>query len=199
MSTTFYPATDGQKERTIKTLEDMLRASVPEFGGSWEKRLYLIEVSYNKSYNSSIRMAPFVTLYGRKCRSHVCWDDVTDSVVLKPQMIQEMVEQVHIICQKMRVAQDRKKDYADLKRNDIEFALRKYVSDPSHVLEPKTVEMDESLTYVEVENDISDRKVRKTRNGDTMLVKVLWSNHNVDEAIWEAEDKMKEKYLYLFD
>ncbi|XP_074278460.1 uncharacterized protein LOC141602050 [Silene latifolia] len=77
--------------------------------------------------------------------------------------------------------------------------LRKYVSDPSHILEQETVEMDESLTYVEATQKILDRKVRKTRNGETVLVKVLWSNHNVEEATWEAEDKMKEKYPHLFD
>ncbi|XP_074297657.1 uncharacterized protein LOC141628408 [Silene latifolia] len=105
MSTAFHPATDGQTERTIQTLEDMLRACILEFGGS------------------CIGMAPFKALYGRKWRSHVCWDDVTDAVVLRPQMLQEMVEQVHVIRQKMKAAQDRQKSYDDLKRSDIKFAV----------------------------------------------------------------------------
>ncbi|XP_074305912.1 uncharacterized protein LOC141641137 [Silene latifolia] len=133
-------------------------------------------------------MAPFEALYERKCRSPVYWDDRADAVVLGLEMIQEMVEQVHIIRQKMRVAQDRQKSYADLKRSGIVFAvgdkLRKYVTDPTHVLEPKHVEIDEQLSYVEVPKEILDRKVRKTRNGETALVKVLWSNHKVDEDTW---------------
>ncbi|KAK9723940.1 hypothetical protein RND81_05G035500 [Saponaria officinalis] len=89
MSTTFHLATDGQTERTIQTLKDMLRACVMEFKGSWEDRLDLIEFSYNNSFHASIGMAPFEALYGRKCRSPVCWDDLAESVVLGPQMIEE--------------------------------------------------------------------------------------------------------------
>ncbi|XP_074298498.1 uncharacterized protein LOC141629382 [Silene latifolia] len=103
-----------------------------------------------------------------------------------------MVEEVHIIHQKMRAAQDRQKSYADLKRSDIEFAvgdkvllkLRKYVSDPTHMLKPEHIEIDEQLSYVEEPKEIFDRKVRKTRNGETALVKVLWSNNKVNEATW---------------
>lgn len=71
MSTTFHPATDGQTERTIQTLEDLLRACALEFQGSWEDRLGLIEFSYNNSYHSSIGMAPCEALYGCKCRLQV--------------------------------------------------------------------------------------------------------------------------------
>ncbi|XP_074278060.1 uncharacterized protein LOC141601666 [Silene latifolia] len=76
--------------------------------------------------------------------------------------------------------------------------LRKYVSDPTHVLAAEIVEMDENLSYVEVAKEILDRKVRKTRNGEIALVKVLWSNHKVEEATWEAEAEIKEKYPDLF-
>ncbi|XP_074288464.1 uncharacterized protein LOC141613619 [Silene latifolia] len=143
-------------------------------------------------------MAPFEALYGRKCRSPVCWDDVTDAMTPGPELIQQMVEQVHVIRQKMRAAQDRQKRYADLKRSEIEFALRKYVSDPTHVLAAETIEMDENLSYMEVAKEILDRKVRNTRNSEIALVKVLWFNHNVEEATWEVEAEMKEKYPHLF-
>ena len=76
--------------------------------------------------------------------------------------------------------------------------LRKYLKDPSHILKPEAIELDESLTYHEVAKKILDRKVRKTRNGETVLVKVLWSNDNFEEATWEDEDVMKEKYPHLF-
>ena len=75
-STAFHPQTDGQSERTIQTLEDMLRACVMEFKGSWDTHLALMEFAYNNSYQASIDMAPFEALYGRKCRTLVCWDKV---------------------------------------------------------------------------------------------------------------------------
>jgi hypothetical protein len=73
MSTAYHPQTDGQSERTIQTLEDMLRACVIDFGGSWDSHLPLIEFSYNNNYHSSIKCAPFDALYGRKCWSPLCW------------------------------------------------------------------------------------------------------------------------------
>ncbi|GJW61652.1 putative reverse transcriptase domain-containing protein, partial [Tanacetum coccineum] len=69
MSTTYYPQTDGQSERTIQTLEDMLRACAIDFGKGWVNHLPLVEFSYNNSYHASIKAAPFEALYGRKCRS----------------------------------------------------------------------------------------------------------------------------------
>ena len=71
LSTAFHPQTDGQAERTIQTLEDMLWACIIDFKGSWDYHLLLIEFSYNNSYHSSIQMAPYEALYGRKCRSPI--------------------------------------------------------------------------------------------------------------------------------
>ncbi|GJU32212.1 putative reverse transcriptase domain-containing protein [Tanacetum coccineum] len=73
MSTSYHLETDGQSERTIQTLEDMLRACVIDFGKGWVKHLPLAEFSYNNSYHASIKAAPYEALYGRKCRSPVCW------------------------------------------------------------------------------------------------------------------------------
>ncbi|GJV00321.1 putative reverse transcriptase domain-containing protein [Tanacetum coccineum] len=73
MSTAYHPQTDGQSERTIQTLEDMLRACVIDFWKGWDRHLPLVEFSYNNSYHTSIKAAPFESLYGRKCRSPVCW------------------------------------------------------------------------------------------------------------------------------
>ena len=75
LSTAFHPKTDGQSERTIQVLEDMLRACVIEFGGHWDKFLPLAEFSYNNSYHSSIDMAPFEALYGKRYRSPIGWFD----------------------------------------------------------------------------------------------------------------------------
>ncbi|KAJ9552297.1 hypothetical protein OSB04_016342 [Centaurea solstitialis] len=74
-STAYHPQTDGQSERTIQTLEDMLRACVLDFGGSWDTYLPLAEFSYNNSYHSSIGMPPFEMLYERRCRTPICWED----------------------------------------------------------------------------------------------------------------------------
>ncbi|GKC57524.1 putative reverse transcriptase domain-containing protein [Tanacetum coccineum] len=79
MSTAYQPQTDGQSERTIQTLEDMLRACVIDFGGSWDRHLPLVKFSYNNSYHAIIKAALFKALYERKCRSPVCWSEVRDS------------------------------------------------------------------------------------------------------------------------
>ncbi|GJW85766.1 putative reverse transcriptase domain-containing protein [Tanacetum coccineum] len=73
MSTAYHPQTDGQSERTIQTLKDMLRACAIDFGKGWVNHLPLVEFSYNNSYHASIKAAPFEALYGRKCHSPVCW------------------------------------------------------------------------------------------------------------------------------
>ncbi|GJX64707.1 putative reverse transcriptase domain-containing protein [Tanacetum coccineum] len=78
MSTAYHLQTDGQSERTIQTLEDMLRACVINFGNGWDRHLPLIEFSYNNSYHTSIKAAPFEALYGRKCCSPVCWAEAGD-------------------------------------------------------------------------------------------------------------------------
>ena len=76
LGTPYHPESDGQNERTIQTLEDMLRACILEFGGSWDTHLPLAEFSYNNSYHATIKCAPFEALYGRKCRSPLCWSEV---------------------------------------------------------------------------------------------------------------------------
>ncbi|GKE93794.1 putative reverse transcriptase domain-containing protein [Tanacetum coccineum] len=84
MSTVYHPETDGQSERTIQTLEDMLRACVIDFGKGWVKHLPLTEFSYNNSYHASIKAAPYEALYGRKCRSPVCWAEDRQKSYAKP-------------------------------------------------------------------------------------------------------------------
>ncbi|GJY27551.1 putative reverse transcriptase domain-containing protein [Tanacetum coccineum] len=79
MSTAYHPKMDGQSERTIHNLEDMLRSCVIDFRKSWDRHLPLVEISYNNSYHVSIKVAPFEALYGQKCRSPICWSEVGDS------------------------------------------------------------------------------------------------------------------------
>nr|GEX34982.1 putative reverse transcriptase domain-containing protein [Tanacetum cinerariifolium] len=94
MSTAYHPETDGQSERTIQTLEDMLRACAIDFGKGWVNHLPLVEFSYNNSYHASIKAAPFEALYGRKCRSPVCWTKVREAQILGPELIQETTEKI---------------------------------------------------------------------------------------------------------
>ncbi|GKA54522.1 putative reverse transcriptase domain-containing protein [Tanacetum coccineum] len=109
MSTAYHPETDGQSERTIQTLEDMLRACVIDFGNGWEGHLPLIEFSYNNSYHASIKAAPFEALYGRKCRSPVCWAEVGDARLTGPELVHETTEKIVQIKQRMQAARDRQK------------------------------------------------------------------------------------------
>ncbi|GJX06580.1 putative reverse transcriptase domain-containing protein [Tanacetum coccineum] len=94
MSTAYHPETDGQSERTIQTLEDMLRACILDFGKGWDRHLPLVEFSYNNSYHTSINAALFEALYGRKCRSPICWDEVGDSQFTGPKIIHETTEKI---------------------------------------------------------------------------------------------------------
>ncbi|KAK8658830.1 hypothetical protein V6N13_029049 [Hibiscus sabdariffa] len=97
LNTAFHPQTDGQSERVIQVLEDMLRACVIEFHKSWEKSLPLVEFAYNNSYQASIKMAPFEALYGRRCRTPLCWSELGESKALGPEVFQKTEEQVAII------------------------------------------------------------------------------------------------------
>ncbi|GJT13708.1 putative reverse transcriptase domain-containing protein [Tanacetum coccineum] len=119
----YHPETDGQSERTIQTLEDMLRACVIDFGKGWDKHLPLVEFSYNNSYHASIKAAPFEALYGRKCRSPVCWAEVGDSQLTGPEIIQETTEKIVQICQRLQVARDRQRSYANVRRKPLEFQV----------------------------------------------------------------------------
>ncbi|GJY51666.1 putative reverse transcriptase domain-containing protein [Tanacetum coccineum] len=123
MSMTYHPETDGQSERTIQTLEDMLRACVIEFGKGWERYLPLVELSYNNSYHASIKAAPFEALYGRKCRSPVCWAEVGDVQLTGPEIIHETTEKIVQIRQRLQAASDRQRIYANVRRKPLEFHI----------------------------------------------------------------------------
>nr|GEU43802.1 reverse transcriptase domain-containing protein [Tanacetum cinerariifolium] len=116
MSTVYHPQTDGQSERTIQTLEDMLHAYVIDFKNGWEIHLPLVEFSYNNSYHASIEAAPFEVFYGQKCRSPVCWAEVEDTQLNGPKLIHETTEKIVQIKQRIQAAHDRQKSYVDVRR-----------------------------------------------------------------------------------
>ncbi|KAL0549596.1 hypothetical protein IC582_014082 [Cucumis melo] len=260
-STAFHPQTDGQTERLNQVLEDMLRACALEFPGSWDSHLHLMEFAYNNSYQATIGMAPFEALYGRCCRSPVCWGEVGEQRLMGPELVQSTNEAIQKIRSRMHTAQSRQKSYADVRRKDLEFEigdkvflkvapmkgvllferkgklsprfvwpfeilerigpvayrlalplslstvhdvfhvsmLRKYVPDPSHVVDYEPLEIDENLSYVEQPVEVLAREVKTLRNKQILLVKVLWRNHRVEEATWEREDDMRSRYPELFE
>ncbi|GKV36711.1 hypothetical protein SLEP1_g44811 [Rubroshorea leprosula] len=234
-TTAFYPQTDGQSERTIQILEDMLKACVLDWKGSWDQHLSMVEFAYNNSYQSSIRMAPFEALYGRRCRSPVCWMKVGERSILGPELVQQSSEIVQLIKECLRATQSRQKSYADRRRRDLEFEvgdhvflkvsptrgvlrfgirgklspryigpypilerigeiayklelpgnlagvhdvfhvslLRKYVPNPSHIINPEPIQLREDLTYDEHPIRILDFKERIMRRRTIRFVKVL--------------------------
>ena len=95
-SVAFHPQTDGQSERVIRVLEDLLRACALDLKGNWDY-LPLVEFAYNNSFHASIGMTPFEVLYGRRCRSPVCWDDVGEKKLLGLELVQLAVEKVSLI------------------------------------------------------------------------------------------------------
>nr|GEW81781.1 putative reverse transcriptase domain-containing protein [Tanacetum cinerariifolium] len=113
MSIAYQPETDGQSERTIQILEDILRACVMDFGGSWDTHLLLVEFSYNKSYHKRIKCVPFEALYGRKCRSPVIWTEIEESQLIGPEIMQETTEKIVQIKEKLKNTKSRQKIYVD--------------------------------------------------------------------------------------
>jgi hypothetical protein len=126
-STAFHPQADGQSERTIQILEDMLRACAIDFKGSWEEHLPLVEFAYNNSYQANIQMAPYEALYGRKCRSPICWDDIGERKILGPEIVQHTVDKIQLIRERLRSAQSRQKSYADTRRRKLEYQVGDHV------------------------------------------------------------------------
>nr|GEW50177.1 reverse transcriptase domain-containing protein [Tanacetum cinerariifolium] len=127
MSIAYHLETNGQSKRTIQTLEDMLRACAIDFGKGWEKQLPLVEFSYNNSYHPSIKATPFEALYDRKCRSHVCWDEVGDTQLTGPKILHETVEKIVQIRQHLHFARDRQRSYTNVRRKPLEFQAGDHV------------------------------------------------------------------------
>ncbi|GJW26819.1 reverse transcriptase domain-containing protein [Tanacetum coccineum] len=112
MSTAYRPQTDGQSERIIQTLEDMLRVCVIDFGNSWDHHLPLVEFSYNNSYHTSIKAAPYEALYERKCRPPVCWSVVGDNQLTGPELICDTTEKIVQIKNRLLTARSLQREYA---------------------------------------------------------------------------------------
>ena len=117
-SMAYHPQTDGQSERTIQMLEDMLRAYVLQFGHAWHRHLDLMEFAYNNSYHSSIGMSPFEALYGKSCRTPLCWSEVGERVLVGPEIVEETTQNIQVIKSNLKSAQDQQKSLADKHATD---------------------------------------------------------------------------------
>jgi len=106
-STAFHAATDGQIECTIQTLEDIIRARALDFENAWDKQLVLIEFFYNNRYYVSISTGPYEALYGRKCRTLLCWQDIDKAFTIGSELIQATTDKIRMIQERMRATQSR--------------------------------------------------------------------------------------------
>ncbi|GKB10318.1 putative reverse transcriptase domain-containing protein [Tanacetum coccineum] len=223
MSTTYHPETDGQSERTIQTLEDMLRACVMDFSSSWDTHLLLVEFSYNKSYHTSIKCAPFEALYGKKCRSPVIWTEVGESQLIGPEIVQETTEKIIQIKERLKTEKSRQKSYADKRCKHLEFKvgdrvllkvspwngvlyhdmfhvsnLKKCLAESDVQVPLEEIEIDENLRFVKEPIEIVERDVKKLKRRRIPLVKVRWNSRQGPEFTWEREDQFQRKYPHLF-
>nr|GEY73049.1 putative reverse transcriptase domain-containing protein [Tanacetum cinerariifolium] len=211
MSIAYHLKTDGQSERTIQTLEDMLRACAIDFGKGWVNHLPLVKFSYSNSYHA-----------------------IGEAQILGQELIQETTEKIVQIKQGMQAARDRKKSYADLKRELMEFQVgdkvmlkvlpRKgvvrfgkreklnprvhntfHVSNirKCHADEPLAVPLDglhfdDKLHFIEEPVKIVDREVKQLKRSRIPLVKVRWNSKRGPEFTWEREDQFRKKHPHLF-
>nr|GEW98239.1 putative reverse transcriptase domain-containing protein [Tanacetum cinerariifolium] len=224
MSTAYHPKTDGQSERTIQTLEDMLRACAIDFRKGGVNHLPLVAFSYNNSYHASIKAAPFEALYGRKCRSPVCWTEVRETQILGPELIQETIEKIVLpwkgvvrfgkqgklnpryvrpfkVLEKIGKVAYKLELPKELSRVRNTFHVSNVKK--CHADEPLAVSLDglyfdDKLYFVEEPVEIVDREVKWLTQSRIPLVKVRWNSKRGPEFTWKREDQFRKKYPHLF-
>ncbi|GKA83329.1 putative reverse transcriptase domain-containing protein, partial [Tanacetum coccineum] len=155
----------------------------------WDRHLPLIEFSYNNSYHTSIKAAPFEALYGRKCRSPICWAEVGDAQLTGPEIIHETTEKIVQIKQRIQAARDRQKSYADVRRKPLEFqegdrVMLKVLAKVGIVayrleLPQQLSRVHNKLHFVEELVEIMDREFKRLKQSRIPIVKVRWNSRRV--------------------
>ncbi|GJW88376.1 reverse transcriptase domain-containing protein [Tanacetum coccineum] len=200
MSTAYHPETDGQSEHTIQTLEDMLRACVIDFGGSWNIHLPFAEFSYNNSYHSSIRYAPFEALYGRKYKFKAardrqkCYAD-NRRKPLEFQVGDHILERIGPVAYRLRLPEELSSVHDTFHVSN----LKKCLADANLHVPLDEIKVDKTLRFVEEPLEIMDREVKTLKRSKIPIVKVRWNSKRGPEFTWEREDHMKAKYPQLFE
>ncbi|XP_073120155.1 uncharacterized protein [Henckelia pumila] len=169
---------DGKSERVIQILEDILRACAIYFQDSWESRLPLVEFAYNNSFQSTIGMAPYEALYGRKCRSPVLWDEIAP------------LKGVMRFGKKGKLAPRFVGPFEILDRMGT-LAYRV-------ALPPNLARLSPHMTYEERPDRIMESQEMRLRNKNIPIFKVRWLNHSDEDATWETEADIRTRYPELF-
>nr|GEX12995.1 putative reverse transcriptase domain-containing protein [Tanacetum cinerariifolium]GEY27253.1 putative reverse transcriptase domain-containing protein [Tanacetum cinerariifolium] len=216
MSTAYHPQADGQSERTIQRLEDMMRAYMIVVGKGWDRHLPLVEFLYKNSYHTNMKAALFEALYGQKCRSPVCWVVVGDTQLIGPVIIHEMTKKIIQIKSCILAARDRQKSYANRRRWMVAYCLelpeqlsrvhstfhvsnlKKCLFDKTFVISLDEIQIDDKLHFVEEPVEIMDREVNPLKQSCVHIVKVRWNSRRGPEFTWEREDQFRKKYPHLF-
>ncbi|GKD30184.1 putative reverse transcriptase domain-containing protein [Tanacetum coccineum] len=194
MSTAYHPQINGQSERTIQTLEDMLRACMIDFSNGWDNHLPLVEYSYNNSYHSSIKAAPFEALYERMYRSPVCWIEVGDSQLTGLKIIHETTEK--IVGDKVMLKVSAWKGLNHFgKRGKLKpryigpfKIVAKCLSDESLVIPLVEIQVDDKLHFIEESMEIIDWKIKQLKRSHIPIIKVRCNSRRGPEFTWERED-----------
>jgi hypothetical protein len=126
-SSAYHLQTDGQTERDNQILEDMLRACVMEYPGSWDKNLPWAEFSYKNSYQECLKMTPFEALYGRQCHTPLNWIEPAEKGVFGPDIVVEAEAMVRRIHENLKVAKLRQESYANKRRRPLQFEAGDHV------------------------------------------------------------------------
>ncbi|GJZ65143.1 putative reverse transcriptase domain-containing protein [Tanacetum coccineum] len=184
-----------------------------------------LDMSTNNSYHASIKAAPFEALYGRKCRSPVCWAKVGDARLTGPELVQETTEKIVQTKHRMQAARDRQKSYAYVRRKPLRVLakvgtvayrlelpqqlsrvhstfhvsnLKKCLSDEPLAVPLDEIHIDDKLHFVEEPVEILEREIKKLRRSRIPIIKVRWNSKRGPEFTWEREDQFREKYPHLF-
>ncbi|GKB58142.1 putative reverse transcriptase domain-containing protein [Tanacetum coccineum] len=147
---------------------------------AYHPHLPLVEFSYNNSYHTSIKSAPFEALYGRKCRSPVCWAEV--------------LAKVGTVTYRLKLPQQLSRVYSTFHVSN----LKKCLSDESLVIPLDEIHIDDKLYFVKEPVEIMDREVKRLKRSRIPIIKVQWNSIRGPEFTWESEDQFKKKYMHLF-